>query len=351
MLPASGVAHLYDEDLEVETPIVALLRGRASPVCGRVIRSRWRWPETPFYVESGGQVADTGFIARYLNDDEEEPIWEIRVDEVRRPVAGLIVHVGEVTKGQIAVGEKAWAEVDVERRMDIMRNHTATHILHSELRYILGEHVHQAGSVVAPDRLRFDFTHSALLTQDELDTVEQSVNDAILADYPVETTQAAYKEAVAAGAMALFTEKYGDEVRVVKVGCRDEEEFSKELCGGTHVGRTGQIGLFHIVSEESVGAGVRRIEAVSGREAQRLAQERLRLLDQTAAILRVPADQLDRAVRNLYAELQTSQKEIAQLAELAMQQTDDLAANTERVNGVAVVAAEVTGADLQTLAR
>ena len=350
LLPASGVKHVYGEDLEVETPIVALLCEGARVAS---VRSGEKvevvLAETPFYVESGGQVADTGFIARYLNDDEEEPIWEIRVDEVRRPVAGLIMHVGEVTKGQIAVGEKAWAEVDVERRMDIMRNHTATHILHSELRYILGEHVHQAGSVVAPDRLRFDFTHSALLTQDELDTVEQSVNDAILADYPVETTQATYKEAVAAGAMALFTEKYGDEVRVVKVGWEDEE-FSKELCGGTHVGRTGQIGLFHIVSEESVGAGVRRIEAVSGRGAQRLAQERLRLLDQTAAILRVPADQLDRAVRNLYAELQTSQKEIARLrAELAMQQTDGLAANAERVNGVAVVAAEVTGADLQTL--
>jgi alanyl-tRNA synthetase len=349
-LPATGVAHVYDEDLEVETSIVALLR-EGERVAGARAGDKVEvvLAETPFYVESGGQMADTGFIARYLNDDEEEPIWEIRVDEVRRPVAGLIVHVGEVTKGQAAVGDKAWAEVDVERRMDIMRNHTATHILHSELRYILGEHVHQAGSVVAPDRLRFDFTHSALLTQDELDTVEQSVNDAILADYPVETTKATYKEAVATGAMALFTEKYGDEVRVIKVGWVDEE-FSKELCGGTHVARTGQIGLFHIVSEESVGAGVRRIEAVSGRGAQRLAQERLRLLDQTAAILRVPADQLDRAVRNLYADLQTSQKEIARLrAELALQQTDSLAANAEIVSGVAVVAAEVTGADIQTL--
>ena len=203
--------------------------------------------------------------------------------------------------------------------MDIMRNHTATHILHSELRYILGEHVHQAGSVVAPDRLRFDFTHSSMLTQDELDAVEQSVNDAILADYPVQHhPQPPTRRPWPDGAMALFTEKYGDEVRVIKVGWEDEE-FSKELCGGTHVQRTGQIGFFHIVSEESVGAGVRRIEAVTGRGAQRFAQERLRLLDQTAAILRVPPDQLDRAVRNLYAELQTSQKEIARLrAELAL---------------------------------
>jgi alanyl-tRNA synthetase len=349
-LPASGVAHVYGEDLEVETAIVALLRD-GQRVAGVRLGDKVEavLAETPFYVESGGQVADTGFIARYLSDEEDEPVWEIRVDDVRRPVAGLIVHVGEVTKGQVGAGEKAWAEVDIERRMDIMRNHTATHILHSELRYVLGEHVHQAGSVVAPDRLRFDFTHSSMLTQDELDAVEQSVNDAVLADYPVQTTRSSYKDAVAAGAMALFTEKYGDEVRVVKVGW-EEEEFSKELCGGTHVQRTGQIGLFHIVSEESVGAGVRRIEAVSGRGAQRLAQERLRLLDQTAAILRVPADQLDRAVRNLYADLQTSQKEIARLrAELALQQTDSLVVNAENVNGVAVVAAEVTGAEIQTL--
>ncbi len=350
VLPAAGVSHVYEEDFEQETTVVALLReGQRVATVHPGDRVEVVLAATPFYVESGGQVADTGFIARYLNDDEEEPIWEIRVDDVRRPVAGLIVHVGEVIKGQPAAGDKAWAEVDIERRMDIMRNHTSTHILHSELRYILGEHVHQAGSVVAPDRLRFDFTHSSMLTQDELDTVEQSVNDAILADYPVNITQGAYKDAVAGGAMALFTEKYGDEVRVVKVGWEDEE-FSKELCGGTHVQRTGQIGLFHIVSEESVGAGVRRIEAVSGRGAQRFAQERLRLIDQTAAILRVPPDQLDRAVRNLYAELQTSQKEIARLrVELALQQTDSLAANAEIVNGVAVVAAEVSGADIQTL--
>lgn len=350
VLPAAGVGHVYDQDIEQETVVAALVRG------GQRVQSlrpgdqvEVVLPETPFYVESGGQVSDTGYIARYAGPDDEEPIWEIRVDDVRRPVPGLIVHAGEVTLGTPAVGESAWAEVDVERRMDIMRNHTATHILHSELRYVLGEHVHQAGSVVAPERLRFDFTHASMLTQDELDAVEQSVNDAVLADYPVQTERASYKEAVAAGAMALFTEKYGDDVRVIKIGWEDEE-FSKELCGGTHVLRTGQIGFFHIVSEESVGAGVRRIEAVTGRGAQRFAQERLRLLDQTAAVLRVPADQVDRAVRNLYTELQASQKEAARLkAELALQQTDGLAASALRVNDVAVVAAQVAAADIQTL--
>jgi len=210
--------------------------------------------------------------------------------------------------------------------------------------------VHQAGSVVAPDRLRFDFTHSAMLTQADLDAVEQSVNDAILADYPVEIAHSTYKQAVADGAMALFSEKYGDEVRVIKIGWEDEDEFSKELCGGTHVQHTGQIGLFHIVSEESVGAGVRRIEAVTGRPAQQFAQTRLRLLDQTAALLRVPADQVDRAVRNLYAEQQALQKENARLkSELALQQTDKLAAAAVLVEGVPVVAAEVAGVDTQTL--
>ncbi len=353
VLPPAGVAHLYGEELEQETIVAALLKdGKPIALVHEGDKVEVVLPLTPYYVESGGQAADMGYIARYANggeDEEEEPLWEIRVTDVRRPVPGLIVHIGEVTLGAPAVGEPCWATVDGDRRMDIMRNHTATHLLHSELRYILGEHVHQAGSVVEPERLRFDFTHSSMLSQAELDAVEQSVNDAILVDYPVHEIHTHYKQAVADGAMALFSEKYGDDVRVIKIGW-EEEEFSKELCGGTHVERTGQIGLFHIISEESVGAGVRRIEAVTGHGAQRFAQERLRLLDQTAAILRVPADQLDRAVRSLYADLQTAQKEIVHLrADLARQQTDRLAANALHIGAVAVVAAEVEGADVQTL--
>ena len=185
------------------------------------------------------------------------------------PVPGLLLHEGPVTRGELQVDDPAWAMVDAARRMDIARNHTATHLLHSELRYILGEHVQQAGSLVAPDRLRFDFTHGAMLTQEEMDAVEQSVNDAILANYPLLSEYAGYQEAVTAGAMALFGEKYEDEVRVIKIGA-PEEPFSQELCGGTHVRQTGEIGLFRIVSEGSVGAGVRRIEAVTGRAAQHL---------------------------------------------------------------------------------
>jgi alanyl-tRNA synthetase len=349
LLPPAGVRLLYAEDTEWEAPVVALLRDAAMVKSARLgEKVEVVLAATPFYLESGGQISDTGVIASYAAG-EEEPVWAIRVDDVRQPAPGLIVHAGEVTKGSATVGDQAQAMVNEERRWDIMRNHTATHILHSELRYVLGEHVHQAGSVVEPDRLRFDFTHPAMLTQADLDAVEQSVNDAILADYPVQVAHSSYKQAVSDGAMAIFTEKYGEEVRVIKIGW-ENEEFSKELCGGTHVYRTGQIGFFHIVSEESVGAGVRRIEAMTGRKAQELAQSRLRLLDHTAAILRVPPDQIDRGVRNLYSELQNAQKEIGRLrAELARQQTDRLAANALRVRDVAVVAAEIAGADVETL--
>jgi len=349
VISPSGVVHVYDKGTELETNLVALLRGgEAVSVARPGDQVEVVLPATPFYVESGGQVSDTGKIIHY-RDDRQELAWEIRVDDTRWPVPGLIVHVGEVTKGTPSVGDSAWAVVDYARRMDIMRNHTATHLLDCELRNVLGKHVHQAGSVVAPDRLRFDFTHSAVLTQDELDAVERAINDAILEDYPVRVIHTTYKQAVADGAIALFTEKYGDEVRVIEIG-RDGMVVSKELCGGTHVQHTGQIGLFHIVSEESVGAGVRRIEAVTGRAAQRFVQERLKLLDQTAAFLHVPADQVGRTVRNLYAELQAAHKERAQLrAELAFQQTDRLAEGAIHVNGVAVIASEVADADLQTL--
>ena len=349
VLTAVGVEHEPYEEFELETTLAALVRdGKRVSTAHVGDKVEVVTPVTPFYVESGGQVSDTGFITRY-EGDSDEILWEIAVTDTRRPVPGLIVHVGEVTGGAPEVGEPCWVEVDYDRRLDIMRNHTATHLLHRELRDLLGEHVHQAGSVVAPERLRFDFTHSSMLTQDELDTIEQGVNAVVLEDYPVNVERMAYREAVAGGATALFTEKYGDEVRVVEVGW-DDDVYSKELCGGTHVQHTGEIAFFHIVSEESIGAGVRRIEAVTGREAQHLAQERLRLLDQTAAVLRVQPDQIDRAVRNLYAELQNSQKENARLkAQLALQQTDRLAANAVDVNGTKVVTAEVAGADMQTL--
>jgi len=342
LLSGEGVKHELYEGTELETRVAAILCDGAS------VRSAKEGDqvevvlaETCFYVESGGQVSDTGFIAAYP-PDEDEPMWEIEVQDMRQPVPGLIVHVGVVMDGRPRVGDNAWAVVDYERRMDIARSHTATHLLHSELRYILGEHVQQAGSLVAPGRLRFDFTHPAMLTEDELDTVTRSVNDAILMNYPVKVVEEKYRQAVNEGAIALFGEKYGDVVRVLSIGWPDEP-FSRELCGGTHVSETGEIGLFHIVSEEGVGAGVRRIEAVTGRAAVDLVESQLGILKRTAAYLGVAPDEADRRVLGLLDELQSFRKEITRLEEqLARRKFEALLDQVQTVAGAPVLSARVT---------
>jgi alanyl-tRNA synthetase len=348
-LGPDGVEHVYEDALEVESVVLAILRdGRRVNRAAEGELVEVVLAATPFYLESGGQVSDTGLLARY-DEGEEEPRWEIEVTDLREPVPGLILHAGEVVRGKLRVDDPAWALVDVGRRMDIARNHTATHLLHSELRYILGEHVQQAGSLVAPDRLRFDFTHGAMLTQEELDEVEQSVNDAILANYPLEIAHSGYQEAVAGGAMALFGEKYGDQVRVIRIGMPDEP-FSQELCGGTHVMQTGEIGMFRIVSESSVGAGVRRIEAVTGRAAQQLVQKRLGVLEAAATHLGSPPEEVDRAVLRLMGELHDRQKEIAQLRrQLARLEFEAILNQVQEVSGVQVVAARVEATDGETL--
>jgi alanyl-tRNA synthetase len=344
-----GVEDLSRETIEVETTVLAILqdgklvnRARVGDGVSIVLAA------TPFYVESGGQVSDVGVLARYA-EGEMEPRWEIDITDMWRPVPGLILHHGRVIEGRPAVDDPVWAVVDAERRMDTARNHTATHLLHSELRYILGEHVQQAGSLVAPDRLRFDFTHGAMLTQDQMDAVEQSVNDAVLANYPLETDITTYQSAVAEGAMALFGEKYGENVRVVRIGVPGEP-FSQELCGGTHVHQTGDIGLFRIVSEGSVGAGVRRIEAVTGRGAQQLVQDRLRVLDDAATHLGSTPEEVDRAVLRLMGELHDRQKEITELQrELARMEFQTLLQQVQNVDGVQVLATRVQAKDMDTL--
>jgi len=264
-------------------------------------------------------------------------------------IPGLIVHVGRVTLGRPRPGDAAWAIVDYERRMDIARNHTATHLLHSELRYVLGEHVQQAGSSVTPERLRFDFTHPAMLTQDELDTVTRSVNDAVLANYPVEIAEERYRQAVSEGVIALFGEKYGDNVRVVRIGWPGEP-FSQELCGGTHVNETGELGLFHIVSEEGVGAGVRRIEAVTGRGAVELIEQQLGILQRTAAYLGISPDEVDRKALGLLDEIQSARKKIARLQEqLAKREFESLLSQMQRVTGVPLLSARVTAPSMEVL--
>ncbi len=348
-LGPDGVEHLYDAYIQLETVVVAILReGEFADRASEGDEVEIVLAATPFYVQSGGQVSDTGLLS-WSGESTDTPRWEVEVTDMRQPVPGLIVHEGLVTYGEPGVEDPANAAVDAMRRMDIARNHTATHLLHSELRYILGEHVQQAGSLVAPDRLRFDFTHGAMLTQDELDAVEQSVNDAILANYPLFAEHAGYQEAVSEGAMALFGEKYGDEVRVIKIGV-PHEPFSQELCGGTHVHHTGEVSLFRIVSEGSVGAGVRRIEAVTGRAAQHLVQERLGVLDASAVHLGVQPEEVERAVLRVLGDLHGRQKEIGDLRrELARLEFEKLLSQVQEVDGVNVVAARMQAADAETL--
>ena len=221
-------------------------------------------PKTGFYIESGGQVSDTGYIkspplfSGNLGGEKEEG-WEIEVTDMRKPSAGIIVHVGEVISGHPKVGDHAIAQVDMQRRHDIMRNHTATHLLHAALHQVLGESARQAGSLVAPDRLRFDFTHPEAMTPEQIERVEKIVNDAVAADMAVMPKLKPREEAIQEGAMALFGEKYGETVRTLTIaesspGSENPEEplrYSYELCGGTHLERTSDVGAFLITSEGS----------------------------------------------------------------------------------------------------
>ncbi len=265
-------------------------------------------PRVCFYVESGGQVADMGSLWMPQTEGSNEAAWDIDVVEVIRPVGGLIVLRGMVKSGRPAQGDLATMEVDEERRWGIMRNHTATHLLQAELRFVLGNHVRQAGSLVAPDRLRFDFTHHSMISQQDLEKIERYVNEAILANYPVTTTEEAREHAVGKGAMALFGEKYGETVRTISIG-EEGQPFSYELCGGTHVFQTGDIGIFLIVSESSVASGVRRIEAVTGHAAVALVQERSRTLQNISAYLGVAPEEVDRKVLENMGELDRLRKE------------------------------------------
>jgi alanyl-tRNA synthetase len=304
---------------------------------------------TPFYIESGGQVSDVGVIAKY-SEQGGEPIWGVDVMDMRKPLLGIIVHVGEVSVGEVKVNDECWALVDYDRRLDIMRNHTATHLLHAQLRGVLGQHVQQAGSLVAPDRFRFDFTHGAMLTQDEIDRISENVNNLILANYPVMVLHKNYKDAVGDGAMALFGEKYGDVVRVIRTGWPDEQPVSMELCGGTHVGQTAEIGSLVIMSEGSVGAGLRRIEGLTGRGAQQFVQARLKKLQNAAAYLKAAPDEIDRKVLEVMEEAQAVEKELAKARrEAAKRDIESLLSDVTNVSGVSVLAAKVNAIDSEML--
>ncbi len=352
-LGPQGVEHDPYGDLETEGEVLALVvDGRAVDEAREGDRVEVLLPHTAFYVESGGQVSDTGRIISLAppSADGGEG-WKIRVDDMRRPAAGVIVHIGEVIEGRPKVGDAARAVVDRERRRDIMRNHTATHLLHRELRAVLGEHARQAGSLVAPDRLRFDFTHPEALTPEQLAEIERRVNEAILADYPVRPEIKAREEALAEGAMALFGEKYGETVRAVAILPPESSgRYSYELCGGTHLEHTGEAGIFLIVSESAVASGVRRIEAVTGRGAYELIARRFGELKRIAAALSVAPEEAAEKVTALLDDLAAARKEIAALqSEQALSVFEQHLAGVQDVKGVPVLALEVPHADADSL--
>ncbi|HEX5160163.1 MAG TPA: alanine--tRNA ligase [Steroidobacteraceae bacterium] len=317
--------------------VVALLKGGQSVTElkagdeGEVFLDR-----TPFYAESGGQVGDTGELgsvsARFVVTDTQ-----------KRDKA--FSHLGKLEKGEIRVGDKLGARVDAERRKAIMANHTATHLLHAALRQVLGTHVQQKGSLVAPDRLRFDFAHFQPITAEELRRIEHLVNAEIRANSPGEIREMPYDSAVAEGAIALFGEKYEKDVRVLRLG-----KFSMELCGGTHVARTGDIGFFKILSEGGVAAGVRRIEAITAEGALDYVERTDNLVKEVAGLVRGTRDDLKTKVADALERIRQLEKENRQLKDkLASGQGTDLSAGARDIAGVKLIAAQVDGADAGAL--
>ncbi len=291
---------------------------------------------TPFYAESGGQVGDQGVLVsggtRFVVSDTQK-------------LGKAHVHVGRVESGELRVGDQVTAEVDHELRQATRLNHTATHLLHAALRKVLGLHVAQKGSLVSPERLRFDFAHYSAVTPDELREIERLVNAEVRANAAAETRLMQYDAAVAAGAIALFGEKYDDEVRVLRVG-----DFSTELCGGTHASRAGDIGLFRIVSEGGIAAGVRRIEAVTGEGALTYVVQTDHMLRDIAVALKATRDDVEEKVRQIVERSRRLEKEVSQLKDkLASGQGRDLAADAATIGGAKVVATRIEGADAAAL--
>ena len=294
---------------------------------------------TPFYGEMGGQVGDTGEIRSSLG--------RFLVTNTIRSPPDITVHQGRVTEGSLTVGDEIEAEVDRERRLDIARNHTATHLLQSALRQVLGEHIQQRGSLVAPDRLRFDFSHLTAMTEKEIREVEHTVNEKVRQNPKVYDEDTSYRKAIDEGAIALFDEKYGDVVRVVKIG---EPMIGAELCGGTHVAQTGEIGFFHIISESSIGAGLRRIEAVTGRGAVEYIEGCLSSLEGVAQLLGTSTDNARDKASSLITELDNERKRRLDLErELSKKIAESLASQAEVINGVRILAARVPSSRLETL--
>src|SRR5687768_11159213 len=317
--------------------------------------------ETPFYAESGGQVGDTGILVGTGSDSDRPPASEeakspiatapgsdLRavVHDTYSPVVGLIIHKIKVEKGSLKPGDSVIAIVDAEKRDATRRNHTATHLVHAALKEVLGSHVKQAGSVVAPNYLRFDFTHYQPISAEEIKEVEDLVNRYILENHPVTTNMMALEEAMRTGAVAMFGEKYGSEVRVLSVG---SGEFSMELCGGTHVRATGDIGSFKITSDEAIASGVRRIRAITGFDAFERFREDEVLISRSLDVLKTQRDQLPNAIERLQEELKRTRREMDELKlKIATGSIGGASSNGDEareVSGVKVVGKIVEGLD------
>jgi len=326
------------ENFSAGAEVVALLRG------GRRVISALAGEEvnvvldvTPFYGERGGQIGDRGKIVT--------PGGVVAVTETMVTPGEQIVHQGRVESGTVSVGEPADVTVEYSHRSAVCRNHTATHLLHRALQEVLGEHVRQAGSLVAEDRLRFDFTHISAVTLLQLEEVERRVNSMIWKNCHVQVSVVSLDESREMGATALFDEKYGAQVRVVSIA-----DYSMELCGGTHVTSTGQIGLFKILAESGIGAGLRRIEAFTGQSAYDFLTGRNKLLEQAAQILKAPAEQLQEKLLEITRELKDSHRENQRLMlKLAGMEVDSLLERQSREDGVAVLSARVSAGNMETL--
>jgi len=289
--------------------------------------------ETPFYAESGGQVGDRGVITG--------PGFQLRIDNTFRQ-GDMILHRGRFEKGSTISSPKVEARVDTDRKLSTARNHTATHLLHKALKEVLGDHVNQAGSLVTPERMRFDFTHFAAMTEAQIEQTERIVNLHIIRNHRVEKYHTSLADAREEGATALFGEKYGEEVRVVRI-----EDYSMELCGGTHLDSTGQIGYFRIVSEEGIAAGVRRIEAVTGTGADQWLREEKRILDRAGVLLKCRRDEIPQRIEALIRERKTNERKIRQMEKSsASSELDILVSKAEKVKGISLVANRVGVSDM-----
>lgn len=294
--------------------------------------------ETPFYGESGGQVGDKGFITSYDG-------LTIEVSETKKAFNGVLVHHARITEGTLKEGQIVECAVDIEHRLSITRNHSTTHLLHKALIEVLGEHVNQAGSLVEPDKLRFDFTHFTAVEMEKLKLVEEIVNKQIFADLSIESFETNIEAAKALGAAALFGEKYGDVVRVVKMG-----DFSLELCGGTHLVSTSQVGLFKIISESGVGAGLRRIEAVTGRGALAYLENIEVQLKTISSMLKAPQQETVTKVENLLKQVKEKDKEIEALQnQLSKYEANNILNDIVEIKGVKVLVAKVSAPDMDAL--